>query len=140
MSGSQRILTDLDEVLNRQVHPIHLDEDRGLHKGAFSPTPRDDGMVSTLRGYVSPAEAFRRHTQGSGLRSAGTWGVSVGEVNGAGVSAVDDAHVAGMPADHASIDFRRVPEKPRSARLRVADALRAAAVKRGPLYQPATSA
>lgn len=130
------VLTEPSEVLNRQVHPSQVDDVRGVSKAAFAPTTRDRGMLSTLRGHVGPDEAFRRHVEENGLKSAGTWGVSVGEATTAAVPVICDDCLPDMPPDHASIDFTPHPERPLSKRLRVADQLRRAAVDRGPLFRP----
>lgn len=136
MTSDPELLTEPTEVLNRQVHPSQVDDVRGVSKAAFTPTPNDAGMLSTLRGHVDAAEAYRRHVEENGLNSAGTWGVSVGEASAAEVPVYCDDCLPEVPPDHASIDFTPHPERPRSRRLRVADQLRRAAVARGPLFRP----
>jgi hypothetical protein len=112
-------LTDDEEVLLRQVHPTHLKHDGTLSAQAFCPTPRDKGMLSTLRGDVGAEQAHQRWTS-AGRESLGTWGVSVYEVHEVRITnpdnpstpwelrAVDDAEAIGVE-DHASIDFTELP-------------------------------
>ncbi len=101
-------LTDLEEVLLRQVHPT-LRPAGKVSKEAFIPNENDRGRVSTLRGAVGAAEAYRRWIEEEKRESVGTYGVSIAEVDGLGdVVAIDDAAAMGKP-DHASIDMTAVP-------------------------------
>ncbi len=127
------MLMSSDEELLRQVHPVMLGEDGHPARIAFTPTSRDAGMLSTLRGAVGAQEAHHRHVEERGLRSAGTWSVTVGEVDVAGCSAVDDAADLGV-ADHASVDFTGLGGP--AAVKRAARKLRDAAVARGCSYAP----
>ncbi|MHB1491476.1 MAG: hypothetical protein ACYCTH_13435, partial [Cellulomonas sp.] len=68
------MLTNLDEVLNRQVHPTQLHPLQVVMSTAFTPSDLDAGMLSTLRGSVSPDEAHRRWVADPKHKSAGTWG------------------------------------------------------------------
>lgn len=115
----RRLLTNSDELLLRQVHPIHLKGDGTISKEAFNPSKRDSGLLSTLRGHIGAEEAYRRWTQDMGYQSIGTYGVSVGEVDGvfvgtppvhAGLRAYDDSDQVGVP-DHASVDYNAVPSR-----------------------------
>lgn len=135
-------LTDNAEVLLRQVHPTHLKTDGTISTGAFTPTARDAGMLSTTRGAVGASEAHRRWV-GDGHESLGTYGISVGEIDEVevdlgdeetcGLRALDDAaHV--KVEDHASIDFTDVPTK---GKVRQAGRkIRDVALKRGMLHPP----
>ena len=125
-------LNERGEVLNRQVHPTRFDAVEGVLWEAFIPGQSDERMLSTLRGHVSAEEAFRRHTEASGLRSAGTWGVSVGEAVDHGLAVLDDGGLDGSPIDHASIDFNGVPT--RAGRQQAARKICTAANERGPLF------
>lgn len=124
-------LTDADEELLRQVHPVMLGEDGQPARTAFTPSTRDAGMLSTLRGSVGAQEAHRRHVEDRELASAGTWAVTVGEVDGAGCAALDDATDLGV-VDHASVNFTNA-EGPAAVK-RAARKLRDAAAARGCLY------
>lgn len=97
-------LQDPDELLHRQVHPTFLRDGR-VSSQAFTPTPKDEGGLSVSRGArVTAEEAYRRHTEKKGLRSAGVWSVSVGECGQNELGAYDDP----KPEDdaHALVDFR----------------------------------
>lgn len=73
-------LTDRSELLYRQVHPSWL-KDGQPSSQAFKPTPKDDGKLSTARSALTTAEdAYLHHTGALELQSAGTWAVTVGEV------------------------------------------------------------
>lgn len=124
-------LDDLNEVLLRQVHPVHLDEESVVQSVAFSPSRDHQGLLSTLRERVGPEEALRRHKD-SGLATAGTWGVSVGEADENSLPCLDDEHLPDSPPDHASIDFSALSRK---GAVRAAKLLRDAAIARGCLHE-----
>ncbi|WP_207555732.1 hypothetical protein [Intrasporangium flavum] len=123
-------IDDLDEVLLRQVHPVHLDEDAVVQSVAFNPSREHQGLLSTLRERVGAEEAYRRHKD-AGLASAGTWGVSVREADENSLPCLDDEHLPDSPPDHASIDFSALSRK---GAVRAAKLLRDAAVARGCLH------
>lgn len=120
------------ELLFRQVHPKQAPPE-GMSKEAFIPNPADAGRVSTHREAIGPGEAYRRHTEEEGRESAGTWAVTVSEVDGVGARALDDAAVM-MKPDHASIDFNPLPTKGQWKK--AARKLRDAAAARTCLYAP----
>lgn len=123
-------LTELDETLLRQVHPTQV-TDGGISKEAFIPTPTDKGLLSTLREEVGPQEAHRRWTEDQNKLSVGTYGISVADVEDAGLTALDDAAASKTP-DHASVDFNELTtggQKKKAARQ-----LRDRATDRGCLY------
>ena len=77
--ADSNLLADDDEVLFRQVHPSFVRDGRPSSQ-AFRPTPKDEGKLSVARGSLTtPPAAFRLYTEGLGLPSVGTWGVTVGE-------------------------------------------------------------
>lgn len=133
-------LTNYAEVLLRQVHPTHKKADGTLSAQAFTPTKRDAGLLSTMRGVVGASEAHRRWIS-DGRESLGTYGISVEEVehvavdlDGGGTGCLqtfDDAEHIGIE-DHASIDFTELPTpgKVRQAGRKI----REAAVERGILH------
>lgn len=143
MSSKPTRLKDAAEVLRRQVHPAQIKQDGTPSSEAFRPNPGDNGMMSTLRGSVTPKEAHRRHTEDHGRLSEGTWGISVGEidallVNHAGghlqLQALDDAVQIGVK-DHASVDFTQVEGVVSNGEMkRVARRLSAHANARGRLH------
>lgn len=129
---STAVLTDDSEVLLRQVHPSHeIQTNAGISSEAFVPSEDDRDLLSTLRGRVDPAEAYRRWTEDLSHESLGTYGVAVGEVEGAGLRAIDDEGSAGV-ADHASIDFTALASKGQQKKR--GRKLRDAAIQRGCLH------
>ncbi|WP_157571550.1 hypothetical protein [Nocardioides alkalitolerans] len=134
-----------DETLYRQAHPIHKKLDGSLSAGIFTPTKRDQGMLSTHREKIGAAESYRRWTEDLDHDSMGTLGVSLEEIDAVGVAsddgsgqyyglqAIDDADMIGVP-DHASVDFVGVPTP--GKRKQAGRKLLEAAVARGFLYQP----
>lgn len=125
------VLTDSDEVLFCQVNPGWLVDDEPSSQ-AFRPTPKDEGMLSVSRGSMTTAEAaYRLHAEERQLRSAGTWGVTVGEAQQDGLAAVEDP-LDDDPA-HAFIDYRGLGRGATEARAKV---LRSRARERGALFRP----
>lgn len=99
------ILTDTEEMLFRQVHPSWVDD--GVPSSqAFIPTRKDEGELSIARGSLTTAEAaFKNYTTVQQFDSAGSWGISVGEVLTAA-----ELNCLGAPLDgdqaHGFVDFR----------------------------------
>lgn len=125
-------IDDVDEVLNRQVPSVLWDHAQGRPMStAFSPSTRDVGMMSTLRGRVDPQEAHRRYTEDLGYESLGTWGVQVGHAQDLNLECVDDGEIGALPSDHASVDFKSLS---RGARKVAGRKLRDLASE--PLYAP----
>lgn len=131
--NNQILINELDEVLNRQVPYGQWDAGEPMWT-AFGPQTRDNGLMSTLRGHVSPAEAYRRHTEDHGLRSRGTWGIRVGDAVDVGLACIDDGGAMENPEDHASVDFQPLTKAERKIAGRK---LHEFACKKGPLYTPA---
>lgn len=96
-------LEDGSEILLRQVHPNHLFDDGSMSSVAFQPGPNDALRLSTRREALGAEQAFKEWTKTS--ESSGTWGVSVGEVHGTGLFALDDSAMPEMPEAHASVAF-----------------------------------
>jgi hypothetical protein len=125
-------LADRAEVLFRQVHPSWVDD--GVPSSqAFVPTRKDQGELSIARGSLTTAEAAHKHyTTVRELRSAGSWGVSVGEALDAGLNSfgrkLDDD-----PA-HGFADFRGLRRREAEAKGKL---LVARARERGRLYPAA---
>lgn len=126
-------LTDGDELLLRQIAPAFVVEGV-ISSAAFTPTRKDEGLLSVSRGrLVTPQQAWERHTRDKGLKSVGTWGVTVTE---------SELPCHGDPTDdppdeaHALIDFRGIS---RGLAEKRAKSLRDAAVARGSLYTPPVS-
>jgi predicted trehalose synthase len=132
--GTPTVITDRDEMLNRQVHPDLLHPVQIITSTAFTPSKSDAGMLSTLREAVAPSEAHRRWTEDLNRKSVGTWGVEVGEANDLDLICLDDACLPESPADHASVDFSASRSKGQLRQL--GRKLRDASVARGPLFVP----
>lgn len=123
-------LVDLTELLFRQVPPSWF-EDGEPSSQAFRPTKKDEGMLSVALASKTTAEAaFRHHTDGLGLKSVGTWAVSVEDVSSVELTAYKDP-VDGDPA-HGFIDFRDIGRKPSETKAKI---LKARAHARGCLHR-----
>jgi len=97
------LLRDDYEVLFRQIHP-DLFQHGVPSYAAFRPGPRDEGQLSVDRSTLTTANAsYVLHTVGKGKKSAGTWGLTVGEFRTAGRSCHSDPVEAegDMPANPA---------------------------------------
>jgi hypothetical protein len=130
-----------ESLFYRQVNPNWLAE--GVPSSqAFGPTPKDKGKLSVDDASKVSAEGSWRHfTETLGLRSVGTWAVSMGEVEEAGDLAVTASPkvVAEDPAKdnpaHCDVDFSQV--SPKGQRKKKAQYLAMKATTRGCLYAPA---
>ena len=79
MSTDDPLPAGSDELLYRQVHPNFAPFGRPSSQ-AFSPTKKDNYQLSVDRSSsTTPKDAFVLHTEGRGLKSAGTWAVTVAE-------------------------------------------------------------
>lgn len=101
-------LSDLDEVMLRQVHPSFI-EDGEPSSQPFRPTPKDDSQLSVDRGSMTTAkESYDLYVSGR-LSSIAVYGVSVGEFGDEGVACHPDPIVAaqGTAANqaHAYADY-----------------------------------
>lgn len=81
---------------------------------------------------MSPEEAYRAHIS-SGFDSAGTWGISVSEVENAKSRVIDDSAVPDTPEHHAYIDMRGFSSKQIE---RASKIMKQAALSRGCLFSP----
>jgi hypothetical protein len=131
-SSESPLILNKSETLFRQVHPTQFPNGQPSSE-AFVPSEQDKFLLSTMREIVGPEEAHRRWTEDMEMQSVGTFGISVGEINEQGLTAVDDAEATSQP-DHASVDFSSITSK--GARKRIGRRLRDAAVSRGCLFQP----
>lgn len=131
-----------ESLFYRQVNPSWLAE--GVPSSqAFGPTPKDENKLSVDDASKVSAEGSWRHfTEKLGLRSAGTWAVSLGEVEEAGdlVVATSPKVVAGDPAKdnpaHCDVDFSQVSSK--GQKKHKAQHLAMKATARGCLYDSAS--
>jgi hypothetical protein len=130
-----------DSLFYRQVNPSWLAEG-GPSSQAFGPTPKDEGKLSLDdAARVSAEDSWRHFTEKLGLRSVGTWAVSMGDVQEAGdlVVAASPTLEAEDPAmnnsAHCHVDFSLVISK--GQKKRKAQHLAMKATARGCLYHPA---
>ncbi|MGL5864804.1 MAG: hypothetical protein ACRCYX_02880 [Dermatophilaceae bacterium] len=127
---------DAGELLWRSVHPTFLDGSR-ITSQAFTPTPKDEGRLSTARStVVTAADHHDEFCSVLGLPTAGVWAVGLAKVRETGLRAVDDsasnAAPDPCPTGHAYVDFRAAPS--RGAVKRAASGLRDAAQARGRIH------
>lgn len=94
---------DLDEVLLRNVHPMHFDNGR-ITSAEFNPSANHSFKLSTDRETLCSAqEAFSRHVDVLGLQSIGVTRVSVSDFESQEIPCFDDP-VEGNDA-HALADY-----------------------------------
>jgi hypothetical protein len=105
------------DLLFRQIHPNHWDG-KNPNSVAFSPTPKDADKLSVDDAAQVTAEYSWRHfTQNLGFMSAGTWAVSVAEIESAGdldlyrAPLIDLDDVSKNNPAHCLIDFSRLTSK-----------------------------
>jgi hypothetical protein len=102
-------LADPGELLFRQVHPTWVDDGVPTSQ-MFAPTPKDEGMLSIARGSLTTAEAaFKHYTTVQKFASAGTWAITVGEADNAGLECFNDDDPELLA--HGFIDFRGLGRK-----------------------------
>jgi hypothetical protein len=98
-------MTDEPHLLHRQVNPSWVQAGR-ISSQAFSPTPKDSGLLSVYTGALMTAESsFRHYTGLLELKAVGTVSVSVVEVTAVGLTWRSDAEP--FP-EHAVIDYTRL--------------------------------
>lgn len=128
-------LTDLAEVLFRQIHPTFY-PNGVLGSPAFLPNPSDNGQSSNDRGSITdPQSAYNHYTQHVGKQSACVFGVSVAEYAAEKIDCVEDPLPAAgsVPANpaHCLADYRSF--SPKDQKL-IAKRLKVQALKRGCLH------
>lgn len=98
-------MTTEDQTLHRQIHPSWVQEGR-ITSQAFSPTPKDAGLLSVYDGQqIAPEDSFKHYTSVLNLTAIGTVSVAHGEINEVGLPWRPDP--APFP-EHAVIDFTGV--------------------------------
>lgn len=102
--GIADALENPDELLLRQVHPDQIKVDGDPSSSAFRPSRSDLGLLSTRREHIGAERAYREWSKDH--LSAGTWGMSVEEIETVKLRAFDDSHEPGQPEGHASVDFQ----------------------------------
>lgn len=98
------------------MHPNFL-KHGVVSQEAFVGTPDDRDQVPTVRSSRRTAsEAHAHHTDGLGLSSAGTWAVTVNEVEGVACRAIDDAPCDDVTVPgHSYIDLRGLTKAAKKA-------------------------
>ncbi len=126
------------DLLLRQVHPKHR-TNAGPNSLAFFPTPKDEDQLSVDDAHLKTArESWEHFTRVLGFASAGTWGVTVGEVEDVGdLELKKDPVTDQEPAEknnpaHCLIDFSSLPTK--GQKKKRAQQLAIRATKRGCQY------
>lgn len=130
---------DSSDLVYRQVHPTHAPGGNPSSQ-AFNPTPKDQGQLSLDNaGLVTAEHSWSHFTKNLGFQSAGTWALSLEEIQAAGdlelfMSPVVDPEDAtrSNPA-HCLLDFNRIASK--GERKRRAQRLAIQASTRGCLFQ-----
>ncbi len=120
------------EDLYRQINPNFIQEGR-VSGQAFTPTRKDLSLLSVDQSSLTTAEAsFELFTTGLNLRSAGIYGVTVGEASGVGL----DSYSNPLPSNpaHAVVDFRNLSNGQTQNK---GSKLAAIARDKGPKYWPA---
>lgn len=118
----------MDEVMLRQTHPNWIDEGRPVSRH-FLPNSSDGGLLSSDRGSLTtPREAYEAYLAKQ-RKTAGTWGVTIGEYSAEGLSCysdpLDDNHA------HALVDYSAHGEKEQK---NLSKKLYRKAIDRGRLY------
>jgi hypothetical protein len=95
-----------EHFLHRQVHPSWVQEGRPTSQ-AFSPTPKDQGLLSVYDGDQIPPEAsFIHYTTVQKLTAEGTVSITTDEVDIVGLP----WQIDGKPfVEHGVVDFTGLP-------------------------------
>jgi hypothetical protein len=121
-----------ETILLRQIHPLFI-VDNQVTSQAFTPFPKDEGLLSMYDGsLVTAAESHQHYTDTLKFQSAAVYAVSVAEVT------IESAGVLTCRPDplpdfesHAVIDFTGQTEK---AARKLAKKLKKQAIDRGCLF------
>lgn len=145
-------LTEASTLVLRQAHPSALRAGE-LTSAVFIASEQHHFILSTFHGRVGPEAAYHRHIA-TGLQSAGTWGLTVDQIDKAKLSAWEDGETRWawsetadeddgddknlLPKDHVSIPMNSCEGRlmTRKERERRARALKEAALASGRLFPP----
>lgn len=120
LRDGESLITDVDEVLYRQITEHMKDGDR-VASTAFGPMPIDRDMPSFSRGsLVSAQQARDWHTRIAASPSLGVWAITAGEVMEAGRWSIDDsgtplAQDENRAPGHCYVDYRNLSRPQRKA-------------------------
>ena len=118
-------------MLHRQVHPSWVQDGR-VTSQAFSPTPKDAGLLSVYDGKkIAPEPSFIHYTTVQRLAAAGSVSVTTDEVASVGLPWRPDPEP--FP-EHAVIDYSALPTLGKAKAK--AQALAERARQRGSTYAP----
>ena len=118
-------------LLHRQVHPSWVQKGR-ITSQVFRPTPKDGKKLSVYNGdLIDASGAWEHFTEILGFSSTGGIAVTVAECDEVGLSAREEP-LPSFP-QHATIDFSGLSK---GQKKKTGERLKAAAEKRGWLYQP----
>lgn len=124
-------MADEQRALHRQVHPSWVQNEQ-ITSQVFTPTPKDEGLLSMYDGeQMSPQASYRHYTTEQKLLAAGTVSVLCAEVQEIGLSWRLDP--APFP-EHAVIDFTAL-QPPTKVKAK-AQALAEKARQRGWTFRP----
>lgn len=128
-------LTEPSELWLRQINPAYFDNGQ-VSEWGFKPTPADHGMPSGARSSkTTPEAAYNDRQEFKTGSTAGTWAVSVEEVERLGLRCIDDAACdPELPTGHTYADMRLLIQGPKDDRNDVLLALAFHANKRGCLH------
>jgi hypothetical protein len=129
-------LVDEGEILFRQIHPEFMDNGEPTSQG-FGPTAKDEGKLSVDRSAITdPKSSYELYIK-SGLRSAGVYGITVGECRAESLTCHPEPaeKIDQRPENpaHSFVDFRRFSV---SQQKNKAKRLKRAAIARGKLHPP----
>jgi hypothetical protein len=135
--AAMSLLTDYEEVLFRQIHPLQIE--KGVpHSSQFCPNPKDENKLSVDRSSITSASAsFELYQR---LReTAAVYGISVGEFGAEKINCYSDPTEAteSSPENsaHALADFTGTTTT-RSEMKNLAKRLKHLAIARGKLHPP----
>lgn len=130
LQGDEKQVPVSGELYLRQCSPAFIEHDGIPSIKMFENSSKDEGKLSGARSdKVSAQDAFEERRDQGGL-TAGTWGVTISEVENFGSRVVDDsAELEDPPTGHSYVDYRHLSSKP--SRRAVRSRLHEAAVVRG---------
>lgn len=140
LADGEEVLVDLDEIYFRQCPPAYVDGGVPSVR-MFEESSADGGKLSGARSAKTTARDAYEYRVRTGEQvgrplTAGTWGVTVGEVEDAGSRAVDDSRVLGegAPPGHTYLDYRHLKDLDKPSRRAVRARLHQAAIVRGRIW------
>ena len=84
------MLSDIHELLFRQIHPDFIGDDGLPSSQPFWPTPKDENKLSVDRSTLTTAEKSYLSYTAKGYSSEAVYGLTVGEFNEVGIVCIED--------------------------------------------------